>query len=146
MQKKLSFSTKSVILLRIIALVLVAVMALGVISCKADDTSVTTPDEQETPAVEKSFVFEVTLASGETKTYNYTSSRATVGEALFDEGIIDGEQGDYGLYVKTVAGESHDYAVDGMYWAFYVNGAYAMTGVDTAPLNDGETYAFRAEK
>jgi hypothetical protein len=140
MQKKLSFSTKSVILLRIIALVLVAVMALGVISCKANNS-----DGQEATA-EKSFVFEVTFASGETKTYSYTSSCETVGEALFDEGIIEGENGDYGLYVKTVDGVTLDYATDGMYWAFYVNGAYASSGVDTTPLKDGETYAFRAEK
>ena len=146
MQKKLSFSSKSVILLRIIALVLVAVVALGMISCKADDTNVTTPDEKETPAVEKSFVFEVTFADGETRTYNYKSSCETVGEVLFAEKMIVGEDGPYGLYVKTVDGVTLDYATDGMYWAFYVNGAYASSGVDKTPLKDGETYAFRAEK
>ena len=33
-----------------------------------------------------------------------------------------------------------------MYWAFYENGEYASTGVDSTPIQDGATYAFVASK
>ena len=39
-----------------------------------------------------------------------------------------------------------DYDTDGMYWAFYINGEYAQTGVDATGVEDGAVYAFRAEK
>ncbi len=31
---------------------------------------------------------------------------------------------------KTVNGMTADYDKDGVYWAFYINGVYAMTGID----------------
>ena len=70
----------------------------------------------------------------------------TVGAALLSLGLIAGEDSEYGLYVKTVNGETADYDVDGTYWAFYVNGEYAMTGVDATTLEAGAIYAFRVEK
>ena len=68
------------------------------------------------------------------------------GAFLLNEGIIAGEDGQFGLYVKTVDGETLDYDTDGKYWAFYINGEYAMTGVDSAPIKDGEVYSFVATK
>ena len=35
---------------------------------------------------------------------------------------------------------------DRTYWAFYVNGEYASTGVDSTPVNEGDTYEFKVEK
>ena len=75
-----------------------------------------------------------------------TTEKETVGEALLDEGLIEGEDSQYGLYVKKVNGVLADYNVDGTYWAFYVNGAYGATGVDSTPVEDGATYAFKVEK
>ena len=59
--------------------------------------------------------------------------------------MIAGEDGDYGLYVKTVNGETVDYDKDGKYWAFYINGEYGMTGVDATDIVEGDSYAFKAE-
>lgn len=47
---------------------------------------------------------------------------------------------------KTVNGMTADYDKDGVYWAFYINGEYAMTGVDATNITDGAQYAFRMEK
>ena len=70
----------------------------------------------------------------------------TVGAALLKLGVIAGDDSEYGLYVKTVNGETADYDADGTYWGFYINGEYAMTGVDATTLETGATYAFRVEK
>ena len=36
--------------------------------------------------------------------------------------------------------------VDQSYWAFYVNDAYATSGVDVTPIEAGAKYAFKVEK
>lgn len=95
---------------------------------------------------EKSFVTEVVDADGNTVKFTVQTNEKTVGEALQKLGVIDGEEGDYGLYIKTVNGTTADYNKDGVYWAFYVDGEYAMTGADMTDVVDGTVYTFRVEK
>ena len=47
---------------------------------------------------------------------------------------------------KTVNGITADYDVDQTYWAFYVDGEYAMTGVDATDIVEGSQYMFKVEK
>ena len=122
---------------RILSLTLVLLMLLAsfmLFSCN--------DNEEET---EKTFTFTVVHNNGEEKSFTITSTKKTVGEALIDEGLIAGEDSQYGLYVKTVDGETLDYDTDGKYWAFYANGEYAMAGVDTTNIVDGAAYSFKAE-
>ena len=95
---------------------------------------------------DKSFVTEVVDADGNTVKFTVQTNEKTVGEALQKLGVIDGEEGDYGLYIKTVNGITADYNKDGVYWAFYVDGEYAMTGADMTDVVDGTVYTFRVEK
>lgn len=74
------------------------------------------------------------------------TDKETVGEALLELGLIAGETSDYGLYVKTVNGIFADYDKDQTYWAFYINGEYAQTGVDSTSVKAGEQYSFKVEK
>ena len=69
-----------------------------------------------------------------------------MGDALSQLGLIEGEEGQYGLYVKSVNGIEADYDKDGVYWAFYIDGEYALTSVDATEVTDGAVYAFRVEK
>ena len=94
---------------------------------------------------EKSFSFVCVFADKTQKKYEITSDKKTVGEALVEEGLIAGENGPYGLYVKTVCGVTLDYDKDGKYWAFYVGDTMASAGVDSTEIVDGETYSFKAE-
>lgn len=95
---------------------------------------------------EKSFVTEVVDADGNTVRFTVQTNEKTVGEALQKLGVIDGEEGDYGLYIKTVNGTTADFSKDNTYWAFYVDGEYAMTGADMTDAVDGTVYTFRVEK
>ncbi len=74
------------------------------------------------------------------------TDEATVGAALLKLEVIAGDDSDYGLYVKCVNGTVADYDVDQTYWAFYINGEYAMTGVDATDVENGATYALKVEK
>ena len=85
-------------------------------------------------------------ADGNETNFVVSTDKETVGDALLELNLIEGEEGDYGLYVKTVNGITADYDTDGTYWAFYVNGEYASTGVDSTPVNEGDTYEFKVEK
>ncbi len=133
----------------IVCVVLMAAMALTASGCNDNHPST----DPETPAVsggikgegETTFPFEVALPDGSKTTYEVHTDKTTVGEALLDAGLIAGEDSTYGLYVKTVDGVTLDYDTDGKYWAFYVNGEYAMSGVDTTEIVAGDTYAFVAE-
>jgi hypothetical protein len=93
-------------------------------------------------------VFELTVVNGDGKevTLEVHTDKEIVGEALTDTGILAGEEGPYGLYVKTVNGDTYDYEKDGKYWAFYINGEYGMTGVDVTEIVENDTYALKAEE
>ena len=94
---------------------------------------------------ETHFDFSVTFSDGSEKHYCVYTDEENVGAALLDVELIAGEDSQYGLYVKTVDSETADYDTDGHYWAFYIDGEYAMTGVDSTPIEDGKAYAFKYE-
>ena len=73
------------------------------------------------------------------------TDRENVGEALQELGLIAGEEGPYGLYVKTVNGITVDYNKDGKYWAFYVGDKYSSSSVDATSITAGESYTFKVE-
>ena len=92
------------------------------------------------------FAFTVVDADGNEKVYEIHTDKTIVGDALLELNLIAGDAGDYGLYVKTVDGITVDYDTDGKQWAFYINGEYAMTGVDATAITEGEEYAFKVEQ
>ena len=132
----------------VLSLVLVAAMVLMFAGCGQNQGEETPePSQNQQEVVEKEFTFEVTELDGTKKEFQVKyDTEQSVGEALVNEKLISGEVGQYGLMVDTVDGQKYDYNEDGAYWAFYVNGEYAMTGVDTTPIKDGEVYSFVATK
>lgn len=73
-------------------------------------------------------------------TFTIKTDKTTLGDALLEHELIDGEDSEYGLYVKVVNGITADYDVDQSYWGFYKDGEYLMSGVDTTEIKDGEHY------
>ncbi|MBR3972598.1 MAG: DUF4430 domain-containing protein [Oscillospiraceae bacterium] len=137
----------------ILCIVLIAAMALFATGCTGSKTE--TPTEVPISATvsdgdvlgEGGTVFTVVTVDLEDKetTFEVHTDAETVGAALLELGVIDGEDGDYGLYIKTVNGLTLDWDTDGKYWAFYINGEYALTGVDQTEVTAGTTYSFRPE-
>ncbi len=80
--------------------------------------------------------------SAEEKTVVFTvnTDKETVGAALIEHNLIAGDEGEYGLYIKSVNGITADYSVDQHYWAFYIGDEYASTGVDLTEITEGATY------
>lgn len=99
----------------------------------------------------KEYTLEVVNDVGETTTYTGHTDQEFLRPALeelqkAEDFTIEGEESEYGLFVKTVNGVTADFAVDGAYWALYVNDEYGNYGVDSQPVTDGDTYALRYEK
>lgn len=86
--------------------------------------------------------------SAEDKTVTFTvhSDKKTVGEALEEHGLIAGEEGPYGLYVKTVNGMLADYDVNQTYWSFSKMNESMLKGVDGTEFSDGDHYLLSCVK
>ena len=91
-------------------------------------------------ADDKSFTLEIVHKDGSSKTLNMKSDAEFLGECLEAEGIIEGAEGAYGMYIAKVEGEKAVYEEDNAYWGFYVDGEYAMLGVDQTPIEEGKVY------
>ncbi len=134
----------------ILCAVLIAAMALIVTGCS--DTKA--PNLWETKTFtdgdvlgkgSKEFTLIVVDGDGKESTATIRTEKTTVGDALLELELINGSEEEYGLYVKTVNGETYDYEEDGKYWAFYIDGEYAMTGIDQTEIQPGTAYELRAE-
>ena len=147
-----------------LCMVLIVAMALFTTGCndKAGDSITTTAevteastDSQNVDAEgqvtvlgegSKVFPFSVVDLNGNETHFEIHTDEETVGAALLALELIVGEEGPYGLYVKSVNGISADYDKDKVYWAFYVNDDYGMTGVDMTTIEEGTRYSFRISK
>ena len=124
---------------KLLSMLLVLTMVLTLAACSTAETPETTPSE------EVAFTVIATDLEGNETSFEIKTTAKTVGEALVAEGLLEGHDTEYGLYVDAVNGIALDWEKDGKYWAFYINGEYAQTGVDATEVEEGATYTFKAE-
>ena len=129
-------------------IVLIAALALTTTGCGSKEEpaqpAATAQNSDVTVKGEGATVFQfsvVDLEGNETK-FEIHTDETTVGAALLKLGLIEGEDGPYGLYVMKVNGIEAIYEEDGSYWAFYENGQYGMTGVDMTDIDPAVAYSF----
>lgn len=139
----------------ILCIVLIVAMALMTTGCNGNTKGSSSSDENNTSVQadgnvlgegSKQFSLTVSDQDGNQTEFEIHTDQETVGAALQELELIDGEEGQYGLYVTTVNGITADYDKDGMYWAFYINKEYAQTGVDATEIQEGESYSLKLEK
>ena len=112
---------------KIIAAVLTAIMALALFAGCAK------------PAAEgtKNITVDV-VANGETETFTYATEAETLEEAVGD--LVEGEKGDYGLFITAVNGITAD-AANEEWWCITKNDGEAVaTGISEIKIADGEKY------
>ncbi len=114
---------------RILALALALTMVFALCAC----------GEKQTAADTKTVTVTVVHGDGSTKDFTVKTDKELLGEALTDEKLIEGENGPYGLFVKTVDGETVDDA-NQEWWCLTKGGESVETGVDSTPVEDGATY------
>lgn len=142
----------------ILCMMLFVAIALFTTGCNGNtrnSSTVSTPDAgtKESEQVDykqlgegsTKFIFTVVDKEGNETPFEIHTDKETVGAALMEFELIAGEESKNGLYVKTVNGITADYDKDGVYWAFYINGEYANTGVDSTKITEGDSYSFKVE-
>lgn len=95
---------------------------------------------------EKKTITVKVIAEEQELTFTIHTDKATLGEALLEHGLIAGDQGAYGMYIKKVNGIVADYDVDQTYWSLTKNGELMMVGADMAVIADGEQYELTKTK
>lgn len=131
------------------ALLMMAVLVLSAVGCDRTETGISTVPEDVDRTVlgegKTEFLFDVIFEDGSAAYYEIYTNETTIGEALEALSLVSGDETQYGLYVKYVDGVRADYDLDGKYWAFYIDGEYAVTGVDSTSIQDGSVYTFQVQ-
>ena len=127
-----------------ISIILALVFIFAFVSCnKSEATGVwenaTYLEDTTLGSGAKTLTVEVS-AENKTVTFTVKTDKDTVGAALIEHGLIAGDESQYGLYVKVVNGITADYDINQKYWAFYIDGEMAMSGVDTTEINENSRY------
>ena len=144
---KLTSNKKITSLLLCMMLIVAMALTAGCGGKKNDEPSGTQLFEGGTMGEgQTTFDFTVVDKEGKETVFEIHTDKTIVGDALQELGWIDGEESTYGLFIKSVNGIVADYDVDQTYWAFYINGEYAMSGVDTTQIEEGTVYSLKVEK
>lgn len=92
----------------------------------------------ETSAGSKTVTIEVS-APDYSNTHKIKTDAEFLGDALKEEGIIEGEESQYGLFITSVDSIKADDSKQ-QWWCITKGGADVMTGVDVTPIADGDTF------
>lgn len=83
---------------------------------------------------------QVTVSAGERQEVHDISTEAEfLGQALSENGIIEGEQGAYGLFITSADGIQADETLQ-QWWCITKAGEPVATGVDTTPIAQGDCF------
>ena len=130
---------------KIVGFMLCAVMLICVSGCQKqienEDLWATAVYSEDTTLGdgEKELSLEV-IAGEKSVVFTVNSDCETVGEALAEHELVSGDDGPYGLYIKTVNGILADYDINQSYWSFTKAGEYMTTGVDATEFSDGDKF------
>lgn len=83
---------------------------------------------------------EVTAAE-KTVTLTVKTDETNLEKLLVANELVEGDESEFGLYIKVVNGIRADYDLDHAYWAIEKDGAPTPTGANGITVADGETYA-----
>ena len=135
---------------------IMAIAALFIVACgndavpaeqSSDDLTIAEeqPEIEDFPVIgegETMFLFTMTDEDGTVNSWYVHTNQETVGAALLEAGLIEGDETAFGLMVTHVAGIRADFEEDGAWWAFHIDGEMAMEGVDAINIEEGVIYEF----
>lgn len=151
------FSKKLRVMALLLVFALIGVMAAGCGSQKADkaeeetkteaadsskqedkDASTDQSGKAET-GEEKTVKVIVTHKDESKKEFEYTTKLEMLGDLLTEEKLVEGTEGEMGLYITAVDGEQAD-DKNQEWWKIEQNGEMTQTGADTTKMSDGDTF------
>lgn len=132
--------------MKLVVMTMLCLMMLTLAGCGKKETGDLWADASYTEDVEfgegaKEVQVKVSMQE-KTIIFTFNTDKDILGDILLEHEVIEGEDGPYGLYIKSVNGVQADYDKDQAYWAIYQDGEYLMTGVDSTEIADGDCYEF----
>lgn len=89
----------------------------------------------------KNITVTVVHSDGTEAVFEHSTDQEYLGRAIVEMGLVEDNQGPYGLYMEVVDGESAVWETDGAYWSILIGEEYAVTGADEIVLEDGGEYS-----
>lgn len=81
----------------------------------------------------------VVHGDGSEATFQYQTDAEYLGDVLTENGLVEGTESSYGLFITTVDGETADDSLQ-QWWCITQEGEMLSTGADQTPIADGEQY------
>lgn len=73
------------------------------------------------------------------KEYTYQTDAEYLGPVLKENGLVQGEEGDYGLFITEADGESADTSLQ-QWWCITKDGETVNTSADQTPVQDNDKF------
>ena len=89
---------------------------------------------------DKTIQVTVTHGDGSKKDFSIQTNEEFLRGALEQEKLIEGEEGEYGLYITAVDGETADEGNQEWWCINGADGEMLVTGVESTAIQDGDTY------
>lgn len=152
---------KKRILSSVLAVLMCAVVTFSLCACdettnKADKTPTNTATADNVSVdplwANATYLEDVALGEGKTTievkveagqkavTVTINTDAQNLEDALTGVKLVEGDKGEFGLYIKKVNGILADYDTDSTYWAMYKDGEYLMTGAKDTEITSGDHY------
>ncbi len=134
---------------RLLSLLLVGLMIFSLAACTDKNGSVwenaTYTEDKTFGEGEKTITVKVT-AEEKSVTFTIKTDKETLGDALIEHSLVEGESGQFGLYIKKVNGITADYDIDGTWWGISKDGVDLLTGADSESISGSESYIIERKK
>lgn len=88
---------------------------------------------------EKTITVSVVDKDGASEDFTCQTDREFLGEVLQDEKLVEGEEGEFGLFITSVNGITADES-NQEWWCITKAGEQVNTSADQTPIADGESY------
>ena len=92
-------------------------------------------------AGDKTITVEITHGDGTVNTVEIQTDAEYLRQALEQENLVAGEDGEFGLYILTMDGETADESLQ-QWWGYTKGGEYVETGIDGTVIADGDHFEF----
>ena len=87
----------------------------------------------------KKFLLSLYTQTGKEKTFTYQTDAEYLGEVLTENKLVEGSQGEYGLFITTVDGETADDSKQ-QWWCITKGGEMVNTSADQTPIADQDQF------
>lgn len=87
----------------------------------------------------KTIAVQVVYADATSKDFSIKTDAAMLGDALLAEKLVEGEKGEFGLFITSVDGVVAD-TTKNEWWMITKAGEQVNTGADTTPIADGDVF------